>query len=150
LDEKYDNLLFFNGQNKFSFDDNDELKFQKPNILVFEKNKQFGIIKIEMPLLDCRQDSLSKYNRYIYDYGKKKIVFEHQNITPEIIVSKLDSIIFFSKYDYPVKIYKNGLCTYFPISKDPKYASIQDFNGYFARFRFSNGKEGWLSRDGVE
>lgn len=149
LDEKYDNLLFFNGQNKFSFDDNDELKFQKPNILVFEKNKQFGIIEIEMPLLDCRQDSLSKYKRDIYDYGKK-IVFEHQTITPKIIVSKLDSVIFSSKYDYPAKIYKNGLCTYFPISKDPKYAEIQDFNGYFSRFRFPNGKEGWLSRDGIE
>ena len=150
LDEKYDNLFFLNGQNKFSYEDYEDIVFQKPDFLIFEKNKQFGIIEIEMPLLDCRQDSLNKYNGSWYDYIEKKIVFEYQNIMPKIIVSELDSVVFSSKYDYPAKIYKNGLCTYFPISKEPRYAEIQNFNRYFARFRLPNGKEGWLSHDGVE
>ena len=151
LNERYDNLLFLNGQNQFYYDENSDVEFRNPNFLVFEKNKKFGIVEIEMPLLDCRQDSLQKYSWDNYSYFEdKKIVFEHQNITPTIIVSDLDSVIFSSKYNYPAKIYKNGLCTYFPISKEPKYVDIQDFNRYFARFRLPNGKEGWLSRDDVE
>ena len=158
LTEKYDNLLFLNGQNKFSFTEHDNIKFQKPNFLVFEKDKQLGIIDVKMPLLDCRKDSLDKYwaeyevdERENYRNNRnREIIFEYQSISPKIIISDLDSVVFSSKYNYPAKIYKNGLCTYFPISKEPKYAETQNFNGYFARFRLPNGKKGWLSHDGVE
>ncbi|GHT51874.1 hypothetical protein AGMMS49982_10540 [Bacteroidia bacterium] len=152
LNEKFDSLVFLNGQNHYDYDENSNIEFRNPNFLVLEKNKKFGIIEIEMPLLDCRKDSLQKYeNLYSWDNFKEvKIVFEQQNITPKIIVPDLDSVVFSPRYNYPAKIYRNELCTYFPISKEPRYTEISNFNGYFARFRLPNRRWGWLSRDGEE
>ena len=48
------------------------------------------------------------------------------------------------------KMKRNNLYNLFPLQKDFKYKSLEDFKFGFARFELPNGKKGWLSLDGTE
>jgi len=55
--------------------------------------------------------------------------------------------------EYKFSLYKmkrNNLYNLFPLQKDFKYKSLEDFKFGFARFELPNGKKGWLDLEGIE
>ena len=48
------------------------------------------------------------------------------------------------------KLKKNNLYLYYPLQKHFRYVTLNDFQGYFARFELPNGQKGWLSLEGKE
>jgi hypothetical protein len=48
------------------------------------------------------------------------------------------------------KLKKNNLYLYYPLQKHFRYITLNDFQGYYARFELPSGQKGWLSLDGKE
>ncbi len=48
------------------------------------------------------------------------------------------------------KLKKNNLYLYYPLQKQFKYKTLNDFQGYYARFELPSGQKGWLTIDGKE
>ena len=68
---------------------------------------------------------------------KNSILFNYKNITP-----KKGTHLFLEK---------NNLVTYYPyIGLTPKYEYLSDYIEYYTRFKYPNGKKGWVSRKGIE
>ena len=161
LPAEYKSLSFLNGENTFGYSANGfltnpfNLHHSPDNIFIYEdKNGKYGLIKSDDISSSLTGNyKLEKYREYEYDTSlSEKKVFDTRRISATVLLSNLDSVAVshYGDYPLPLKIYKNGLCNYYPISAVPKYKSIDGFNGYFARFRLPNGKEGWLSKNNVE
>ncbi|EWH12972.1 hypothetical protein KLA_11575 [Cellulophaga geojensis KL-A] len=65
------------------------------------------------------------------------ILFNYKNITP--------------KKGTHLLLEKNNLVTYYPyIGLTSKYEYLSNYIEYYARFKYPNGKKGWVSRKGIE
>ncbi|MEP0213913.1 MAG: hypothetical protein ABJD66_11895 [Cellulophaga sp.] len=68
---------------------------------------------------------------------ENSILFNYNNITP--------------KKGTHLLLEKNNLVTYYPyIGLTPKYEYLSDYIENYARFKYPNGKKGWVSREGIE
>ncbi len=103
---------------------------------------------IKYPLLIYTELKNGKFNLNTIDYlitenPSNEIQVENDNLPKD-----LDKIIAVDQGVY--KIQKDGLTTYYPITKEIRYKKIEDFQDNFARFELPNGKKGWLSKEGKE
>lgn len=84
------------------------------------------------------------FNLYLIE---SDVDLQVQNID-KVILKNLDAVSFTNWGFYKIK--KDSLFTYYPLVKDLKYSTLEDFKGKFARFELPNGKKGWLGIDGKE
>ncbi|RZL35020.1 MAG: hypothetical protein EOP00_30540 [Pedobacter sp.] len=98
----------------------------------------------------CRMKN-GKYNIYsIYNFLPANTRYL-KLIDTENLPNDLDAVTGIKGFPKSMfKVERDGLVTYFPISKSVKYKSIETFEGNFARFELPNGKRGWLDIDGNE
>ncbi|WP_324026350.1 hypothetical protein QSV08_02680 [Maribacter sp. BPC-D8] len=75
----------------------------------------------------------------VWDLEKEKCIisFDYKSIEP--------------KKGTHLLLSKNNLVTYYPyIGLIPKYKYLSDYNEYYARFEYPDGKKGWVNRKGIE
>ncbi|AUC78990.1 hypothetical protein CW736_06060 [Nonlabens sp. MB-3u-79] len=60
-----------------------------------------------------------------------------------------DSFIY-NKDDQTTIVVKNNLKGYLGINKKPKYKTLEEFQGSFARFELPDGRKGWLQKNAKE
>jgi hypothetical protein len=89
-----------------------------------------------------------KYNLTALDY----ILSEKPSAKMDSINKNLPKNLDTIKKIYPdmYRIEKNGLSAYYPIVKEIKYKTLEEFQGNFARFELPNGQKGWLDLQGNE
>ncbi|MBC9930158.1 hypothetical protein [Chitinophaga qingshengii] len=150
-------LCFINGSDKTAFDDNDMFirgNAIPPLWILIQQNNKWGIATFDERNADFGRhekprDSIrlnnDSYARYRYRYAPA-----HDTLIPVLAVV-YDSIEKTNGNVPALRIYKDNLVGYFPITQDAHYSSLGENSGYFIRFTLPNGKKGWLDkRDGKE
>lgn len=150
-------MCFIDGSDKASFDDNDMfiggggipplwIRIQqqgKWGIAAFGKQNA-GFSRYEKPGDSVRLNN-SSYPRYRYRYAPV-----HDTLI-SVLPVVYDSIEVTKGNVQALRIYKDNLVGYFPITQDAHYSSLGKDQGYFIRFTLPNGKQGWLDKqDGKE
>jgi hypothetical protein len=123
----FDTIQFLNNSDNLTFDSNSFNDYSIFNLslnwIIVSKRGEYGV----------------------FEFNTDK---ENKIALKEIIPTEYDSIE--SKgYNYPLKLKKDNLYTYYNVNKN-KYKKLDKFNNYFCRFENEFGKVGWLDFRGTE
>lgn len=173
-------IIIERGRKPFSFTPNDELgnnHITKYTIINKKEVLKESIHYLKDSVKNSIKNILAPYNSTYVNLinNKDKIEFERDwynlrygAVNPDYIIVKSNDkfgiwdleeekyilSIEYNKiksYESYLYIEKNGLSTFYPnISIEPKYEVLKKYIEYFARFETSDGRKGWVDRNGKE
>ena len=125
----------------------EDIEYMSNNFIQIVISSEMGYFR-NHPFMVYTKLKSGKYNLTTLDY----LLSEKPNAKMDIINNNLPKNIDTIKKIYPdmYRIEKNGLSAYYPIVKEIKYKTLEEFQGNFARFELPNGQKGWLDLQGNE